>query len=99
MKAEFAFDCDEPRMYLNLFLCPVESESEDQTILVHYRFNETEYEAEAYVMRGGQRLLMPSEACCRITDALCNGFNIDIAVADYCTKLEPMNFQLLMESL
>lgn len=95
--AEFHFDGDEPRMYLNLLLCPVESDEEcDQSILVHYRFNETEYEARGYILKGGQKIFMPSNATQEIIRALCSDFCVDLGVADYCTKLEPLNFSSLI---
>ena len=64
------------RMYVNLCFVPIEeaTDAEERTVLLTYAAEDgVESECFAYLMEGGQRLLLPEDAADQIIDILLEG--------------------------
>ncbi len=85
------------RMYLNLMICPVAAC--DSRAFFTYMINSTKYQGEAYVMEGGQRLLVCGRDRVILTNALMNGEQVQIMIGMYNDLFESANFPFLFEWL
>ncbi len=75
--------CD-TRVYLNLMVCPVEPDDpESQTISFEYYVGSAKYTGLAYVLKGGQRLLLDDHTSAVMLKALDSGQEFTISVGMY----------------
>ncbi len=84
------------RMYLNLMICPVADEGKASFT---YMINSAKYQGEAYVMEGGQRLLICEQDRVILTEALLNGDKVRVMIGMYDDLFEAANFPPLFDLL
>lgn len=87
------------RMYLNLFLCPLQNGSGEQVAIKYGVTDSIEKESHAYLLEGGQRLLVSEKAACEIISFLLEGQTIFLEVGAYRMTLPPSNFPFVWEKL
>jgi len=82
------------RMYLNSFstILPAEEDDAHQTN-VTYIVADQRYQAAAYRMEGGQRLLLPNDATEQILDALWDQQTVEFQVGRYKAVVDPDGFR------
>jgi len=79
--------CDK-RVYLNLMICPVEADDpENQTISFDYCVGSAKYSGLAYVLKGGQRLLLDDHTSTMMLKALESGQELTISIGMYLNEI------------
>lgn len=91
------------RMYVNLHFCPIDDadlDIEERTILIKYGWGEKEEnESWAYVMGGGQRLLLSEDTTEAIIEALLQGEIVNLTVGLYRAAIPASNFSIVYSRL
>lgn len=84
MEMDIVTDHCDTRVYLNLMICPVEPDNpESQTINFDYWVEGVSFTGRAFVLKGGQRLLLDNDASEIILTALRSGNAISISLNMY----------------
>lgn len=95
MDVEFTRSCSGVRMFINLYLCPLEGEKAELT----YKIDGKEYKTLAFVLEGGQRLSLTCEDQEKIIQSLFQGLSVHISVGMYQLEIPAINFSEMYEKM
>lgn len=84
---------DELRMYLNLLVFPLSYN--EKTVSIRYLIDHTSGETTAFVMNGGERILLPVELRDLIIDALLRGAPVILKIGSFKFEIPSSNFSEL----
>lgn len=99
LNVEMIRDPYDLRLYFSLMVCPVEPDASDQSFPFTYLINDVKYHGRAYVLEGGQRLLVDDLAGKGIIEALYEGLTVQLSFGMYAESVESANFPELYDWL